>query len=153
VPTARHVRLTIGKGLASITTVVGSVTLILLGLWAFGPIYRIYHRLAQPSHIWVEWMQQPHIVWVLTGVSLLVLLVLLFMIYYRLIGKKIGAKIDIKFQRPQQAADGGRTSYTVATSLEETSLGKGPYKWLMDWVDKPKPAAGKDCGRTSQKPD
>jgi hypothetical protein len=132
---ARHVRLTIGKGLRSITTVVGILTLIFLGLWALAPIYRIYHRLAQPSHISVEWMQQPHIVMVLTVVSLLGLCGMLFATYYRLIGRNIGSKIDIKFQGSNQTADGECTSYIVETSLEGTSLSKGPYVWLKHWFE------------------
>jgi hypothetical protein len=115
---ARNVRLTIGKGLRSITAVVGNVTLILLLIWATIPIYSSYHRLAQPPHITVTWIQAPGIVMVLTVGSLLVLLLLLSTPYYSFIGKDMGGKIDISFLSASQAADGALTTYIVESSLD-----------------------------------
>jgi hypothetical protein len=126
IPKSRHVRLTIGKGLRSITPVAGIVTMIALLLWAAMPIYRFYDRAAQP----------PGIVMILTLVSLLFLLVLLYMLYYYFIGRNIGAKIDISFRLASQAADGDWTRYSVQTSLDKD---EETYQWwkeiLKEMVD------------------
>jgi hypothetical protein len=140
VPKARHVRLTIGKGLKSIPTVAGLVTMIALLLWAVMPIHRFYHRLAQPPSLQVDWIQPPSIVWVLTIMSLLVLSGLLLTLYYRLIGRNIGAKIDIRFRRAEHSANDDWTRYIVQTSLvkeeADEALKEKPHKgWLTEMIE------------------
>jgi hypothetical protein len=128
---SRHVRVTIRGTLntqAVITTVVGLATMLGLLLWAVMPIQRFLHKFLG--------FIPPSIVAVLTVVLLALLLMLILVPYDYLIGKNIGAKIDIRF-RP---AESKRTMYIVQTSeraalKDETDE---PHEWLRKMLKRRK---------------
>ncbi len=138
---SRHVRVTIREALhiqAVITTVVGLATMVVLLLWAVMPIQQFYYEL--PGLI------PPSIVAILTVVSLAVLLMLILVPYDHLIGKNIGAKIDIRFrpaeQPANQPAESDWTRYIVQTSeraaLEDKTSHN--YEWLRRMLKEGKEA-------------
>jgi len=133
----QHVRLTISEGLTQnmTTTMVGLATMLVLLLWAVMSIQRFYQEftlLPDTSDTSVI---------IFTLLSLGVLLVLLVILYYRLVGKNIGAKIDIRFRPAKQPADSHWADSHWARYIVQTSLEPADYEWLSktanyEWLSK-----------------
>jgi len=126
----QHVRLTISEGLYKnkVATLVGLATMLGLLLWAVMPIQRFYQEFTPLPDTFVM---------ILTVYSLDILLVLLVILYYRFVGKNIGAKVDIRFRPANQPGESPRTRYIVQTSLkrneweeDEKDEKDETYEWL-----------------------
>ena len=139
-PPAWHMRLTIRNTPKeafrnNVLHALAAPLIIVGGLWwVYVLLQRIYLKL--------EWLQLPGIdPWLFALMALVVLLGLLGTTYYLNIGRKLGAKVTIKFfPANDQGPDGPKTRYIVRTSLKDAKLKKAARTWVMKglktWVMK-----------------
>ena len=144
---AWHMRLTIRKGFLEtlrhdpLPRLVASITGVVLVLWAYTLLERIYYRLAHDvAHKpdWaIEWLPPPGSAHMLIElVALFLLSVLPLMLYHSLIGKKLGTKVTIKvLPAKDQPPDGPMTRYIVRTSLKDEHHKKATKDWVKNSLE------------------
>ena len=134
---ARHVRLTVKEDRrrlpthGAITTWVGVVTLAGLLIWAIMPLQRLFTK---PGGVEPTEPLPMSIILVFSVVALSGGLVAL---YYHLVGKNIGPKIDIRIRPEGEPPEDPRTLYIVQTSLalKEATLDKVPEAYLKTMLE------------------
>lgn len=134
---ARHVRLTmkeVRKDLHThdvITTAVGVLTWAGLLLWAVMPLQRLYMN---PGGLRPT---DPLPVSIALVLSLGALSVVLVALYYHLVGRNIGPKVDIRIRPDKETSESKETLYIVQTSLaiENATLDEMPEAWLKTMLE------------------